>query len=50
MAKKVVASLQTAGKNYTKVIKMVRSPKTGAYSFKESVLHIEEVKNYLAKK
>ncbi len=50
MAKKVVATLQTAGKNYTKVIKMVRSPKTGAYSFKESILHVEEVKNYLAKK
>ena len=50
MAKKVVASLQTAGKNYTKVIKMVKSPKTGAYSFKENILHVEEVKNYLAKK
>ena len=50
MAKKVVATLQTAGKNYTKVIKMVRSPKTGAYTFKENVLHVEEVKNYLAKK
>ena len=50
MAKKVVASLQTAGKNYTKVIKMVRSPKSGAYAFKESVMHIEEVKDYLAKK
>jgi hypothetical protein len=50
MAKKVVASLQTAGKNYAKVIKMVKSPKTGAYTFKENVLHVEEVKNYLAKK
>jgi hypothetical protein len=50
MAKKVVASLQTAGKNYTKVIKMTRSPKTGAYTFKENVMHVEEVKNYLAKK
>ena len=50
MAKKVVASLQTAGKNYTKVIKMTRSPKTGAYTFKENVMHFEEVKNYLAKK
>jgi hypothetical protein len=50
MAKKVVASLQTAGKNYAKVIKMVKSPKSGAYSFKENVMHIEEVKNYLAKK
>ena len=50
MAKKVVASLQTAGKNYTRVIKMVRSPKTGAYSFKENIVHVEEVKDYLAKK
>ena len=50
MAKKVVATLQTAGKNYTKVIKMMKSPKTGAYTFKENVLHVEEVKDYLAKK
>ncbi len=50
MAKKVVASLQTAGKNYTKVIRMVKSEKTGAYAFKENVMHVEEVKNYLAKK
>ena len=50
MAKKVVASLQTAGKNYAKVIKMVKSPKTGAYTFKENVMHVEDVKNYLAKK
>jgi hypothetical protein len=50
MAKKVVASLQTAGKNYAKVIKMVKSPKSGAYSFKENIIHVEEVKNYLAKK
>ncbi len=50
MAKKVVASLQTAGKNYTKVIKMVKSQKTGAYTFKENVMHVEDVKNYLAKK
>ena len=50
MAKKVVATLQTGGKNYAKVIKMVKSPKTGAYTFKENVMHVEEVKNYLAKK
>ncbi len=50
MAKKVVATLQTQGKNYTKVIKMVKSPKTGAYMFKENVIHVEEVKNFLAKK
>jgi hypothetical protein len=50
MAKKVVASLQTQGKNYSKVIKMVKSPKTGAYTFKENILHVEDVKSYLAKK
>ena len=50
MAKKVVATLQTAGKNYAKVIRMVKSPKTGAYTFKENVIHVEDVKDYLAKK
>ncbi|MEZ5196087.1 MAG: DUF4295 domain-containing protein [Bacteroidales bacterium] len=50
MAKKVVATLQTAGKNYTKVIRMVKSSKTGAYTFKENVVHVEEVKDLLAKK
>jgi len=50
MAKKVVASLQSAGKNYAKVIKMVKSSKTGAYTFKENVVHVEDVKDYLAKK
>lgn len=50
MAKKVVATLQSTGKNYAKVIRMVKSPKTGAYTFKENVLHVEDVKNYLAKK
>ncbi|MCB2220037.1 MAG: DUF4295 domain-containing protein [Bacteroidetes bacterium] len=50
MAKKVVASLQTGSKNYAKVIKMVKSPKSGAYSFKENVMHVEQVKDYLAKK
>jgi hypothetical protein len=50
MAKKVVASLQSGSKNYAKVIKMVKSPKTGAYSFKENVVHVEQVKDYLAKK
>ena len=34
MAKKTVATLQTGeGRNFSKVIKMVRSPKTGAYVF-----------------
>ena len=50
MAKKVVASMQTASKNYAKVIRMVKSPKTGAYSFKEDIVLNDQVKEFLAKK
>lgn len=50
MAKKVVATLQTGTKNYTKVIKMVKSPKSGAYSFKEEVIHNDNIKNWFAAK
>lgn len=51
MAKKTVATLQTgAGKSYTKVIKMVKSEKSGAYSFKEEMIPNEKVKDYFTKK
>jgi hypothetical protein len=51
MAKKVVASLQKGeGKTFTKVIKMVKSPKTGAYTFKEEMIHNDKVKDFFAKK
>ena len=51
MAKKVVATLRTAsGKDYAKVIRTVRSPKTGAYVFKETVIPNDQVKDFLAKK
>ncbi|MFN2423698.1 MAG: DUF4295 domain-containing protein [Cryomorphaceae bacterium] len=44
MAKKSVGSLQKgAGKGHTKVIKMVKSPKTGSYSFKEEVVTNDQV-------
>ena len=47
MAKKVVASLQTGeGKSFTKCIKMVRSPKSGAYVFEEEIIHNEHVKDF----
>jgi hypothetical protein len=36
MAKKTVASLQTS--SIIKAIKMVKSPKTGAYTFVESIM------------
>jgi hypothetical protein len=50
MAKKTVASLQTSSKRLTKAIKMVRSPKTGAYTFQESIMTPEEVDSFLNKK
>ena len=34
-------------KNWTKVIRAVRSPKTGAYTFKEAIVHKDKVKDYL---
>lgn len=50
MAKKVVASLQTAGKSFAKVIKMDKSSKTGAYYFKEEIIPDDKVKEYFQKK
>ncbi|WP_018675342.1 DUF4295 domain-containing protein [Riemerella columbina] len=49
MAKKVVATLQTSSKKMTKVVKMVRSPKSGAYIFDEKVMNADEVDAYLKK-
>jgi hypothetical protein len=50
MAKKVVASLQKGGgKEHTKVIKMVKSEKSGAYMFKEEIVHNDKVKEWFAK-
>ena len=51
MAKKTVATLQTGkeGRSYTKVIKMVKSPKTGAYMFKEQMVTTDQVKEVLKK-
>jgi len=51
MAKKVVATLKKAEtKGYSKVIRMVKSPQTGAYAFKEDIIPSELVSNHLAKK
>jgi len=51
MAKKVVATLKTGqGNAYAKVVKMVKSPKTGAYTFKEEVVHKDHVKDFFGKK
>lgn len=48
MAKKTVAGYRekTDGRSYSKVIKAVKSPKTGAYTFKEEMVPNEAVKDY----
>ncbi len=51
MAKKAVASMRkTEGRTFSKVIKMVKSPKTGAYTFQEEMVHNDRIKEVLAKK
>lgn len=49
MAKKAVASLQTGSKRLTKAIKMVKSEKTGAYTFVESIMAPDRVNDWLKK-
>jgi len=50
MAKKVVASLQKGGgKGHTRVIKMVKSPKTGAYMFRSDIVPNEMTKDFFDK-
>jgi methyl coenzyme M reductase beta subunit len=50
MAKKTVASLQTSSKRLSKAIKMVKSPKSGAYTFVESIMDPADVDAFLADK
>ena len=50
MAKKVIATLQTQGKEFSKLIRMVKSPKTGAYVFKEQMLPNDQIKSVVEKK
>ncbi len=48
MAKKVVATLKTAtGKDWAKVIRAVRSEKTGAYTFREEMVPVDKVQDYI---
>ena len=51
MAKKVIATLKTGkGRNFSRCIKMVKSPKTGAYIFKEEIVHNDHVKDFFTEK
>ncbi len=44
------AKASAEAKNWTKVIKAIRSPKTGAYTFKEAIVYKDNVKEFLAQK
>ncbi|MGX5816795.1 DUF4295 family protein [Chitinophaga lutea] len=37
-------------KVWTKVVKAVRSPKSGAYTFKEQIIHKDKVTEFFAQK
>jgi hypothetical protein len=50
MAKKAVASLQTGSKRLSKAINMVRSSKTGAYTFVEAIMDPKQVDDFFNKK
>lgn len=51
MAKKSIATLRTSkGKDFSKVITMVKSPRTGAYSFKEQIVANDFIKDAIAGK
>ncbi len=50
MAKKVVATLQSATKDIAKVYKLTKSTKTGAYTWKESIIPSDKVSEFLAGK
>ena len=51
MAKKVVASLRNkSGIKYAKLIRSIKSEKTGAYSYKEEIVIEDHIKDILAGK
>jgi hypothetical protein len=51
MAKKAVGTLRTGvGKNFSRVIKMVKSKETGAYFFVEEIVHNDHVNDFFSKK
>ncbi|MDQ2719814.1 MAG: DUF4295 domain-containing protein [Bacteroidota bacterium] len=35
-------------KNWTKLVRTVRNPKSGSYTFKESIVHKDKIKDLLA--
>lgn len=39
-----------SGRDHVKVVKSIKDPKTGKYSYKEVILHKDKVKEFFAKK
>ena len=58
MAKKVSKNARVAqraanagsGKDFVKVVKSIKNPETGKYTYKELMIHKDEVKEFFAKK
>ena len=50
MAKKSVGTIQTGSKRLTKAVKMVKSEKTGAYTFVEQIMSPDDVNGFLNQK
>ena len=49
MAKKVVSTLKSGtGRNFTRCIKIMKSPKTGSYVFKDEVVNNEHIKDFFS--
>jgi hypothetical protein len=44
------AKAAAESKNWTKVIRAVRSPKSGAYTFKENIVYKDKVADFLKNK
>ncbi len=44
------AANKGSGKDFVKVVKSIKNPETGKYSYKEVFIHKEQVKDYLAGK
>lgn len=39
-----------SGRDHVKVIKSIKDPKTGKYTYKEMMIHKDQVKEFFAKK
>lgn len=39
-----------SGRDFVKIVKSVKDPKTGKYAYKEMMLHKDKVEEFLAKK